>query len=205
MNDRNIIEKEWQMVKEYQRKQNENIALYFYNKYSDNVCNIVFSKINCKFSSVPLERNDLLSFVWKGIKNTLNKVNIENKSKLIACFVKQSYYCSLREALRFLTNGHIILNNASSLEEMTSKKVYIKSKNGVIYQELKYQYLKDELIRRISIRLHSFDQKIIQRIIYLKSIGYSIKDISKKLNLPLKTIREVSEVIVKIGKLIYKN
>lgn len=205
MNEKSLIDKEWKMVEEYQRKQNENIALYFYEKYGNDICNIVFYKISCKFSSIPLERNDLLSFVWKGIKNALKTVNIKNKDKLMGCFVKQSYFKSVREALKFLTNGHIVLNNAESLEKINDDKVNLKSKDGIVYQEIKYEILREELIKQIAPKIQGYNQKIIQRIIYLKSLGYSLKEISEKINLSLKTTKNIYQVIVKIGKLFYKN
>ena len=205
MIDLDLKIKEWKMIEDYKVNKNSNVPLYFYQKYSEKICNIVFYKITSKFSSIPLERNDLFSLIWKSINLVLKELKPNIKKNILACFIKKSYQTSLREATKFLTNGHILLNNACSLESMIEDKKFIKYKNGAIYQQISYEKLREELIKKITFNLEGYDQKIIQKIIYLKSLGCSLREISIKLKIPENTIKNLFFVIKKIGKLLYEN
>ncbi len=204
MSGKVLNEKEIEMIKEYQLNKNEDIPLYFYKKFSNDLANIIYSKINSKFASIPIERNDLLHLIWKGIKMELEEFDDGKGYTLFAGFARKGYEISIKEALRFLSNGHILLNTASSLEEVNEISIGLKSKNGVVYQELKYQELTREVIDQITPYFSKNSQRRVQKIIYLRSCGYSLSEISKKIRIPVREVRNIYNSIKIIGELLYK-
>lgn len=205
MTDKNLTQNELEMIKEYQLNRNEDIALYFYKKFSNDLANIIFSRINSKFSSIPLERNDLLHLIWRGIKEELEEFNENNEHSLFTGFVQKGYQKSLREAIGFLNNGHILLNIASSIEEMNEFEIKHKTKDGVVYQELKYDDAIKEVVEKITPYFAKNTHRKIQKIIYLKSCGFSLQEIRKKLRIPIREVRTLIDGIKIIGEILYKS
>lgn len=204
MSNKLLTNQEIEMIKEYQLNKNDDVPLYFYRKFSNDLVNIIYSKINSKFASVPIERNDLLHLIWKGIKMELEEFDQKKGYSLFAGFAKKGYEVSIKEALKFLSNGHILLNTASSLEEMNELSVGVRSKNGIVYQELKYEELTKGVVDQITPYFSKNSQRRVKKIIYLKSCGYSLGEISKKIRIPIREVRNIYNSIKIIGELLYK-
>lgn len=206
MNKENISQTELEMIKEYQVKHDDKIALYFYKKFAKDVVNVVYYRINNKFSSIPIERNDLLHLIWKSIKQCLAEFDETKDISLFNGFVRTSYQKSLREALKFLSNGQIILNNASSLEALMDSNKVVRSKNNDFISTFSSrEEQREAIVWEISQKMKKYKVKKIKKIIYYKSLGCSLKETAKKANMNLSEVKNLFDVIKKIGLKIYKN
>lgn len=205
MTDKNLTQNEIEMIKEYQLNKSEDVALYFYKKFSNDLANIIYSRINSKFSSIPLERNDLLHLIWKGIKEELEEFDENKNYSLFNGFVQKGYQKSLREAIGFLNNGHILLNVASSIEEMNDLEIKHRTRDGVVYQQLKYDDAIKDVVEKITPYFAKNTHRKIQKIIYLKSCGFSLDDIHKKIRVPIREVRSLIDGIKIIGEILYKS
>ena len=58
-----LNKKEYKMITAYKRRQNEEIALYFFNKFRDDLLNITYSKVRNKFKQIPYEKGDLIHII----------------------------------------------------------------------------------------------------------------------------------------------
>lgn len=199
---KNTLE-EIEKIKEYKLTKSNESALYFYKKFSNDVAAILHSRIYSKFSSVPLERNDLLFYVWKGIKATLNEYDFKNNENIFTQIVQKSYQKSLKEVVKFLGNGQILLNNATSLDELVENKRNIKFKDNVCYEDVSYEILRSNLIKEISSHLTEFNHNRIKAIIYLKSCGFSAREIGIKLDIPHRSVKYLLEKIKDVGLMMY--
>lgn len=204
MSRENISENEIKLVKEYQLKKDNKIALYFYKKFSKDLVNIIYYRINNKFSSIPIERNDLCYLVWNGIKQALLEFDETKGVSLFNYFVQKSYQKGLREAMKFLTNGQIMLNRASSLEEIIYSNKYVWEKNATQPVFQTKQEKVDEIVLEISQKMSKYSVKKIKKIIYWRSLGFSLKDISKKTKINLSEVKNLFRLIKKVGEKIYK-
>lgn len=196
-----LNDQEYKMVEKYKKSKDENIALYFFNKFNVEITNIVFYKINKKFSSIPFEKGDLFHLVWKSIIKTMNEY--KNNIDFNASLIKNCYFLTIKEVKKFLNNNELTMNISSSYEGYLEKFKQIKCKNGISKIELPRKVLVDNLIDDVCNYVNSFSQPTIKRVIYLKSQGFTTPEIAKKLRLSRYTISNIMKVIEKIVKKIY--
>lgn len=195
---------EIEKIKEYKLTKSDESALYFYKKFSKDIARILHSRIYSKFSSVPLEKNDFLFYVWKGIKATLNEYDLKRNENIFTQIVQKSYQKTLKEVVKFLSNGEILLNNAYSIDEMIERKQNIKIKNNILFSNLNYNLLRSNLIKEISSHLKEFNQRRLKSIIYLKSCGFSSREIGLKLKISHRSVKYLLEKVKEVGSLIYE-
>jgi len=201
MSDLKATEKDFELVDLYKETKNENLLIQFYEKFSKDICNIVFYRINSRFYSVPIEKDDLMHLIWKAVKVTFNECDSKDKNKIINYVIHKTYQATLREIRRFLTNGERVMNNVLSLEELfeQNRNFEHKSDNIVFIKKSysdTYKEISDFIIKRIS----KLDKNDVKKVIYLKSLGYTDKDIMKKLNFSRNYVRKIVLTIKKIGE-----
>ncbi|MCQ3908529.1 MAG: hypothetical protein MJ200_03100 [Mycoplasmoidaceae bacterium] len=51
---------DYKKIRSYRKFKQEEIALYFFEKFGDDLLDITYNKINKKFSSIPFEKGDLI-------------------------------------------------------------------------------------------------------------------------------------------------
>ncbi|MCQ3915566.1 MAG: hypothetical protein MJ195_02310 [Mycoplasmoidaceae bacterium] len=54
---------DYKKIRSYKRFKQEEIALYFFDKFKNDLLDITFSKINRKFGSIPFEKGDLVHLI----------------------------------------------------------------------------------------------------------------------------------------------
>lgn len=196
-----ITEKEYKMIKNYKRNKDQNIPLYFFNKFRDDLVNIVFSKINRKFSSIPYEKDDLIHIVWKSIKKSLEDYD-QNKNFEVL-LVNNCYFSTIREVRKFINNKELVMNTMISLEKYELSPSRCLDKNQIINFQLSRDEALDNLIKTACEYVSNYSKPTIKKVIYLKSIGYSVSEISKKLRVSRYYIEDLLKNIEKIIKKYY--
>lgn len=197
-------DKEIELIRQYREKPSEDIALYFFNKYKDLVLNIVYNKINMKFSSIPLERDDFFYTVWKSTLELLKDYDLESGLSIKNILIKKAYLNSIKDAAKFLKNTHIVLNTSYSYDKLSNTYVNQKlgddGKNGVSGE---YAQATKNFIDSVIEFNKEFPIDYLKRIIYLKSLGYSVTEISQILKRPKRNIRRAMDFVCKIAKKLY--
>ncbi len=194
---RNINEQEIKMIKEYKKSKNEKIALYFFDQFHDDIVDIIFYKINSKFSSVPIEKGDLFHLVWKSIKKTLNEY--KKKQNFNYVLLRNSFQAAIAEYKKFLTNGELVMNMSGSLENYQSKGILIGGSN-IIHLETPNDIVLNNLVDDTYEITKNFKHETIKKILYLKSLGYSITEIEKEIKISRYKIKSLFSSIEKIMK-----
>lgn len=176
-----LKENDYKLINQYQKSKNEEIALYFFEKFRSEVTNIVFSKINRKFSSIPFEKGDLIHLVWNSIKKTL--LEYKNKQNFYGILINNCYFLTIKEVKKFINNNELIMNISSSLESY-EKVPKFNIDYGVANKiEKPSNIVLDEIINLACSFIKEYTKPTIKRVIYLKSIGYSVTEICKKLRI----------------------
>lgn len=192
---------EYEMIKTYKKTKDENIALYFYDKFKIDVTQIIYWKINKKFSSIPFEKGDLFHLVWNSIKKTLEEY--KKKTNFNAVLVKNCYYLTLKELRKFLNNSELVMNISGSFDGYSERIKHKTSSNAITKFEMPQKMLLENLIESVCGYITKYSQPTVKRVIYLKSQGYSVADISKKLRISRYYINSLLQTIEKIVKKMY--
>lgn len=202
--DENIISNEIELIKNYQEKNDENIALYFFNKYNSEILDIVYGKINLKFSSIPLERDDFFHVVWKAVLQSLKNFDLEKGKSFKNYVIGVAYLMSIKEVLKFLKNDHLVLNQYYSYEKILEEKGYINlGESGKIIEHKTFEQARDELIED-AIKLNRvFDINLLKRVIYLRSLGHSNREISLICKTNKRRIDKLIKYVCKVAKKLY--
>jgi len=201
MNGINLTEEDYQLFKDYKKKKNDELILKFYNKFAKDICNIIYYRVNSRFYSIPLEKDDLMSVIWMGLKDAFNDFKGNDMNSFMPFVIYKTYQSTLREVRRFLTNGEIVMNNVSSYDEQLEKNRNFESKtDNIVFIEKPYnQHLKD-ISNFILDNITKLDKNDVKKVIYLKSLGYSNREIEKKLNFTRNYVRRIIKTIKKIGE-----
>lgn len=196
-----LNESDYKLIDLYKKSKDEDIALYFFNKFKDELINLTFYKINKKFSSIPFEKGDLFHLVWNSIKKTLKEY--KKKQNFSAMLVRNCYLMTIDEVKKFVNNNQLIMNISGSFDKMNDKSKWIDSKSCVSNFELPREMMLKDLIENVSVYLSNYSQSVVKRSIYLKSSGYSISYICKKLKLPRSYVDNLFKSIERIVKKMY--
>lgn len=172
-----LSEKENKMIEVYKKTNQEDIALYFFNEFKDDLVNITFSKINKKFTSIPYEKDDLIHLVWRSIKNCL--VSCKTPDDFLNILVRNCYFSTIREIQKFLNNKQMVMNVSYSLDTLYEQYLFSKS---VLIQQPKNEIIKD-LANSVCELNKKYSQEVVKKTLYLKSIGYSINEIANILKI----------------------
>lgn len=191
-----ITTKEYKMIRLYKKSKDDSIPLYFFNKYGKDLINLIFYKINKSFSSVPFEKGDLFYFVWNGIKITLEKY--KKKQDFNGVLIQNCYSTVLKEARKFLKNGELVMNMSYSLDQYQQKPHYKYDENNVCYINTDKDVILENLIDDACRYVKKYKQETIKNVIYLKSIGLTISEISEKLNLSIYYVNNLLDLVEKI-------
>lgn len=186
------------LVNEFKITNKNEIALYFYNKFKDDLVEIIYSKINNKFYNVPIERGDLIYIIWKGLIKTLKEADVD-PSLFNSFLINNCYLLGLQEARKFIKNGEMVLNNANSLEKMILDGNFKKSEPFMLDWKLSFKNLIDDVCEYVE----KFTKDEVKKVVYLKSIGYTIKDIAKTLQMKKCKVIRMLDLIKKIVDKIY--
>lgn len=187
---------EYKMVRFYKKSKDDSIPLYFFNKYGKQIIGLIFYKINKNFSSVPFEKGDLFYFVWNGIKITLEKY--KKKQDFGGVLIKNCYSTTLKEVKKFLKNGEMVMNMSYSYDQYQQNPHKYYNKNNVTFINSDENLILENLINNACKYIRKYKHETIKKVIYLKSIGFSIKEISNKLNLSVYYINDLLNLIEKI-------
>ena len=191
-----LTPKEYKMIRLYKKTKDVNIPLYFFNKYHDDLTKLIFYKINKNFSSVPFEKGDLFYFVWNGIKTTLEKY--KKKQNFNVVLVNNCYSTTIKEVKKFLKNGELIMNMSSSFEQYQQTPHRKFDRDGVSYINSDNKLLLNNLISEACECIKKYKQETIENVIYLKSMGFNIKEISERLNVTVYYVNDLLNLVEKI-------
>lgn len=196
-----VTEKEYKMIKIYKKNRDQNISLYFFNKFRNDLMSIVFSKINRKYSSIPYEKGDLIHIIWESVKKSLD--DYDSTKNFHALLVNNCYCQTVREIKKFINNKELVMNTMISLEKFELSPSRCLDKNQIVNFELSRGEVLDNLIKTACKYVSNYSQPTIKRVIYLKLIGYSISEISRKLRVSRYHIEDLLKNIEKIIKKYY--
>jgi len=201
MNGINLTEEDYQLFVDYKKKKDDELILKFYNKFAKDICNIIYYKVNSRFYSIPLEKDDLMSVVWKGLKDSFNDFNNNDKNNFMSYIIYKIYQTTLREIRRFLTNGEVVMNNVLSYETELEKNRNFESRtDNIVFIKKPYEQHFKDISDFILQNITKLDKNDVKKVIYLKSLGYSNKEIGKKLNFTRNYVRKIILTIKKIGE-----
>lgn len=193
-----LNKQDYQKIKSYKRFKQEEIALYFYEKFSKDLLYIIFNKINLKFSSIPLEKGDLIHIIWNSIKKTLKEY--KDGDNFCASLQRNCYFQTVNEVKKFIKNDELILNVSSSAENLKEKYGIFRSKNGLSNPTTPEKILLDDLVKNACTYIKNYTQPTIKRVIYLKSMGYSISKICKLIRKSRHHVEEILSCIQDVVK-----
>lgn len=194
-----LNDNEFKLIKTYQKTSNEEIALYFFNKFYKDLIGIIYYRINKKFSSIPYEKSDLIHLAWKAIKQTMNE--IKNKENFEGLLIRNCYVSTIREIRKFLNNGELIMNISYSSDEH-ERRFPSNFQGGITNIEIPREEIIKNIAEEASVFTQKYKNETVKKVIYLKSIGYSISEISIKLKISKHYVRDM---LVKIEKMVAKN
>ena len=198
-----LTKNELELIEKYKKTNNQEIALFFYNKWANDIVNIIYARINLKFTSIPYDRNDLFSIVWKSIKESLKEFDKE-KYPLWSIVVNKSYIKTIREVQKYLKNTELILNIAKSWDTISDKHhIYKNNKNLTYTNKNNIKKEIDELIDWLAANTKTYPKLTIKKLIYLKSLGFSTSEIATKFKTDVKNIRNMIKIMQKILKKYY--
>lgn len=198
-----LTQNELELIEKYKKTHDQEIALFFYNKWSNDVVNIIYARINLKFTSIPYNRDDLFSIVWKAIKESLIEFQKE-KYPLWSIVVNKSYIKTIREIQKYLKNTELILNIAKSWDTIANKHhIYKNNKNLTYLPKDNIKKELDELIELVTKNNKTYSKITIKKLIYLKSLGFSTTEIANKFRTDVKNIRNMIKIVQKILKNYY--
>lgn len=192
---------DYKKIRSYRRFKQEEIALYFFNKFKDDLIDITFSKINRKFRNVPLEKGDLVHLMWKSVKMTLKFY--KNEDNFHASLLNNCYITTIKEIKKFINNREMILNSSASFEKYEESGCGFIGKDNITTINKSNQMIVGEIIDIACKYLKKYSQPTIKRVIYFRSMGYSIEEISKKIRKNKWVIRDLLEKIWYIVKNYY--
>lgn len=196
-----LTEVEQKLIEKYQQTKDENIALYFYNKLGKEVLSVIYSKINHKFTMMPFEKEDLSAIVWDSLKNGLAKCKNQSKKGLWNLWISDCYFGSIREIRKYYSNSELTLNYADSWEELEQTHLVLSRIKSLV--EEPKQNIKDVLepiIDYVSTHNKTYAKSSIKRLLYLKSLGYSDREIAKKMHVSRRYIASMVKIILRISK-----
>lgn len=192
---------DYKKIRSYRKFKQEEIALYFFEKFGDDLLDITYNKINRKFSSIPFEKGDLIHIMWNSLKTTLKRY--KDDDNFYACLLNNCYINSIKEIKKFLKNSELVLNYSTSLESSWGKYQLLNNKNIITNIQKPSSVVLEEIILVACKYLKNYTQPTIKRVIYLKSLGWSFEEIGKKLRKKPWVIRSMVEKIWLIIKKYY--
>lgn len=192
---------DYKKIRSYRRFKQEEIALYFFNKFKDDLLDITFSKINRKFRNIPFEKGDLVHLMWKSMKMTLKFY--KNEDNFHASLINNCYLTTIREIKKFINNKEMILNTSSSYERYVETSSGFIGKDNITTISRPDKVIVNEIIDIACKYLKRYSQPTIKRVIYFRSMGYSIEEISKKIRKNKWVIRDLLNKIWYIVKNYY--
>lgn len=194
---------EYKMINQYKRFKDENIALYFFNKFRDDLLNITYSKIRNKFNFIPYEKGDLVHIIWNAVKITLQQYKKEQNFKVV--LLRNCYLTTIKEIRKFINNGELVMNLSGSFDKYIEKHMWNLSQSSVSNVQLPRKTLLNNLIDDACEYVTTYSQPTIKRVIYFKSLGYSTTEICKKLRLSRHHIDSLLKSIQKMIEKYYLN
>lgn len=192
---------DFKLIKQYKKLRKDDIALYFFEKFKNELSDIVYSKINIKFSSVPFEKGDLIHLVWSAIKKTL--VEYKKDDNFNGVLVNNCYYLAIKEIRKYLNNNELVLNVSSSLDKYLSNhhnEPLIKNTSKI---EVPTTVMIKNLIDDVCFYNQKYRQETVKKVIYLKSLGYKNSEVAKKLNITYYYVSDILKLVEKIVKKLY--
>ena len=95
-----LNKKEYKMIVNYKKNHDENVALYFFNKFRNDLLNITYSKIKSKFKHIPYEKGDFVHLIWNSVKTTLKQYKKEQNFHVV--LIRNCYLTTIREIKKYL-------------------------------------------------------------------------------------------------------
>jgi len=139
MNEYILNDVEEKLVEKFKLTKDPDIAMYFFNKLGKEVLNIIYSKINLRFSSIPFEKEDLTAYVWKSLQKGLELYQ-SNKKNLWSVWINNSYFVAVREIQKYFKNGEMVLNYAKSWDEFEQNhNIFNQARSAVTYQKQSFR------------------------------------------------------------------
>lgn len=89
------------------------------------------------------------------------------------------------------------MNNALSYESLSEKNIFIKNNE---YTKLKYEDHVKNFINDLIKEKNSFNDSELKKIIYLRSLGYSAKEIAKITKFKINKIVKILKFAIKIAE-----
>lgn len=192
---------DYKKIRSYRRFKQDEIALYFFNKFKNDLLDITFSKINKKFRSIPFEKGDLIHIIWKSLKITMRFY--KNEDNFYASLLNNCYIHSIKEIKKFLNNDELIMNTSSSWELYSGVGKKCSDKGNVSNIVKSNDIIVKEIVDVACKYLKTYTQPTIKKVIYLRSLGYTINEISKKIRKNKWVIRDLLDKIWSIVKNYY--
>ncbi|MBQ0045323.1 MAG: helix-turn-helix domain-containing protein [Mycoplasma sp.] len=192
---------DYKLIKQYKKFKDDEVALYFFEKFKNDLTSLVFGKINRKFSSILFEKGDLIHLVWNSIKKSL--IEYKNNQNFNSILIKNCYYSTIKEVKKFINNNELVMNISSSLETyQTTPRTKIDN-NTIVRIQTPTKIVLDEIIEVACSLIKEYTKPTIKRVIYLKSIGYSVSEICKKLRISRHYIDNLLKQIQNVVKNYY--
>ena len=196
-----LNEGDYKKIKLYKKSKREDIALYFFDKFRNDVIDIVFYKINKKFSYIPFEKGDIYHLLWNSVKKTL--LDFKKEENFNSCLVNNCYFLTVKEIRKFINNSELVMNISSSLDQHMKKYWLINDKNNTSRIEIPRNVMLNNLINEACEYVTQYKNDTVRKVIYLKSLGYSITEIASDLDINRYYVEDIIKKVEKIAKRLF--
>ncbi|MCQ2956382.1 MAG: helix-turn-helix domain-containing protein [Mycoplasmoidaceae bacterium] len=118
--------------------------------------------------------------------------------------ISNCYITTLKEVKKFITNGQLILNKSFSFERYIESGVTVADKNRVTYISDDRKILLQNLIDEACGYIKNYKSNFVKKVIYLKSLGLSVTEICKKLNVSRHFVDDLLKDVEEMMRKSYK-
>lgn len=195
-----LNKQDFKKIRSYRKFKQDEIALYFFEKFRDDLIDITYNKINLNFKSTPLEKGDLVHLMWNALKTTLK--NYKDNENFYSSLIHNCYLTTIREVKKFISNSELVMNYSTSLEKYTDNKINLLNEN-VTYISKSKDIVLEEIISLSCKYLKCYNQITIKRVIYLRSLGWTFEEIGRKIRKNKWVVRDLLEKVKMIVKKFY--
>ena len=203
-NENGLTVVEITMIKNYQTNNNDKIVYYFYEKYKKVILRYLLANTNGRFQNSIFDVDDFTTYIWEATKTTLSKINVDNIHCQLSTIIYKITFTNLTKWERYFSkDSHKVLNLASSLD-CANRAAYVhgiainhetKNHSNIDLNNFLATILKGKSKRK---------QNFIKRVIFLKSYGYSYREIAKKMHTSLRKVFYVITKLQEEGKKFFK-
>ncbi len=184
------MNEELEKVCQYQLTKDNNILIYFWEKYGETIKKTCFKEIKNKFYSVPIEYDDLTGLVFLSMEKALYKFDTkQTKYSIVQALFVTAISSTRQHAVSLIGNGHKILNQSYSYDAFSNIDNFVDHVNpeGSWLENIFF----DDQMKMLMERSNLLQKKQNRDILKLKAEGLTNKEVAKLLNVNAKKVSNV--------------